>query len=145
MTLLKPCRKCGTLIPHGVARCPSCEEKFQSELAARKARANRKYNKAYNAKRNPKYKRFYNSKEWQGLSAKVISDHHFRCDWCGRKLGSLREDGSIVRLEIDHIEPIQSDEGWLKRFDEKNLRCLCTQCHNERHQRFQPRGVGRKV
>lgn len=145
--LMKSCRSCGRLIPYGSARCPSCQKKHD-EIVKEKAReSKRTRDRRYNAKRDPKYRAFYNSKEWKMLSASTIEKAGYRCKKCGARLGSKRDDGSVVILEVDHIEPIQSDSGWGKRFDSKNLQCLCTECHNAKHKRFQhrPQGVGRKV
>lgn len=145
--LMKSCRSCGRLIPYGTARCPECEKKHQEILIANARDSKRARDRRYNAKRDPKYRAFYNSKEWQMLSAKTMEAAGYQCARCGLKLGSKRDDGSVVILEVDHIEPIQTDDGWDKRFDQKNLQCLCTDCHNKKHGRFQrrPPGVGRKV
>ena len=137
--LMKSCRDCGRLIPYGQARCADCQTRHEAERSAREKEKRREYNRRYNAKRDPKYKRFYHSKEWKTLSAKVMQTHGYRCDWCGKRVGQLLDDGRMVTLEVDHIEPVQSEAGWSKRFEESNLRVLCLDCHNVRHGRFRGR------
>lgn len=144
--LMKSCGKCGRLIPYGKSFCPTCEKLEGKRQAKRKSKNKKEYDKRYNAKRDPKIKRFYNSPDWIKLSQIVMRDHDYKCDWCGKKLGSRREDGSTVVLEIDHIEEIKDE--WDKRFDKDNLRCLCTKCHNIRHKRFlekPPRGGSKSM
>lgn len=145
--LMKSCRSCGKLIPYGSARCPTCQKEYDERMKVQARESKRERDRRYNSKRDPKYRAFYNSKEWKMLSAKTMEAAGYQCARCGLKLGSKRDDGSIVILEVDHIEPIQSDDGWKRRYDENNLQCLCAQCHNEKHGRFQrrPQGVGRKV
>ncbi|WP_290155563.1 HNH endonuclease [uncultured Dubosiella sp.] len=128
------------MIPYGAARCPDCQREHDAKAKAKAIESKRARDRRYNARRDPKQRAFYNSKEWKALSARVMAAAGYRCASCGKPLGSKREDGSVVVLEVDHIEPIQSTSGWEKRFDEKNLRCLCTYCHNRKHGRFTPRG-----
>ena len=139
--LLKSCTRCGNLIPYGNTYCSSCKPIVDAEIAARmqqdKARSNRKYNKT----RDMKLTRFYNSPDWKRLSEKRLCDDGYICAWCGK-----------IAAEVDHIIEINTPEGWKKRLDYDNLRSLCHDCHNIRHNRFKraenPRktpGVGQKV
>lgn len=139
---MKECSGCRKLIPFGMSRCPDCQSKYDAELSARVRAQKREQNRRYNSKRDPKFKKFYHSSEWKMLSAKVMQEAGYTCAICGRKAGQPLDDGRTVALEVDHIDPIQSQTGWQKRFDRKNLQCLCTDCHNEKHGRFlkHPRG-----
>lgn len=142
--LMKSCR-CGKQIPYGMKRCPECEKTYQQHKAQLEKESKRRRDRRYNAKRDPQVTKFYHSKEWQMLSAKRMQMDGFKCRHCGKAVGARRMDGTVVRLEVDHIEEISTPEGWAKRYDIDNLRTLCTQCHNERHHRFQKRrqtGVG---
>lgn len=134
--LMKECAGCRKLIPFGMTRCPDCQSKWEAEQSARVRAQRREQNRRYNSKRDPKFKKFYHSREWKTLSAKVMQASGYTCAVCGRKAGQRLDDGRIVALEVDHIDPIQSETGWQKRFDRKNLQCLCTNCHNEKHGRF---------
>jgi 5-methylcytosine-specific restriction endonuclease McrA len=136
---LKPCGKCGKLIPYGLAYCDKCQEVHDQEASTRAKESKRVRDREYNAKRDVKYKRFYNTKEWRTLSRLRMQKDHYRCQWCGKVLGSHRDDDSIVVLEVDHIQELSTPEGWRRRYDMENLRTLCSYCHNERHGRFQKR------
>lgn len=123
--LLKSCGRCKALIPYGHTYCTACEPIVQAEIQERKQLYKRRYDKAYNSKRDPKYIRFYNSNEWRVLSAKRLQDDGYKCCMCHE-----------IATEADHIIPIQTEEGWMKRLDYDNTRSLCTTCHNKRHNRF---------
>lgn len=116
--LVKVCQRCGKVIPYGT-QCPSCppREWKQRPEAAR----------AYNAKRSRKYLNFYKCKAWKGLSARKLSHEKHRCQGEGCK---------AIATEVHHVVPIQTDEGWGKRYDWDNLEALCVRCHNKRHDRF---------
>lgn len=123
--LLKTCGRCGRLIPYGRGYCSDCTPVVEAEREARRLEAQRRSNKRYNAKRDPKYVRFYNGADWRALSAKRLADSGYRCDCCG-----------AVASDVDHIVPIQTPEGWERRFDYNNLQSLCISCHNKKHKRF---------
>ena len=101
----------------------------EAEREERIAKARAKYNSNYNKNRDPKYLKFYNSNDWKILSRKKIQDSKYRCEICG-----------AIASEVHHIIPIQTDEGWKRRLDYTNLKCLCLDCHNKQHKRFQKRG-----
>ena len=123
--LLKPCGRCGNLIPYGATHCSTCRPIVEAERAARIQASRLKSNRKYNATRDPKYTRFYNSIEWRSLSAKRLQDDGYRCLWCKK-----------IATEVDHIIEIQTPEGWPKRLDYDNLRSMCHTCHDKRHGRF---------
>lgn len=127
--LLKSCGRCGNLIPYGATYCSTCLPIVQEEREARLREARLKSNKEYNKTRDPKYTRFYNSIEWRTLSAKRLDDDGYRCAWC-----------KGIATEVDHIEEIQTPEGWTKRLDYNNTRSLCHTCHDKRHGRFIKKG-----
>lgn len=126
--LLKPCNRCGNLIPFGSAYCSTCKPIVEAEREARRLENNREANRRYNKTRDPKYIRFYNSIEWRTLSAKYMQDRGYRCECCG-----------AIGTEVHHKKPIQTPEGWELRLDYDNLELVCVQCHNKRHERFTKR------
>lgn len=123
--LLKPCSRCGNLIPYGSAYCSKCKPIVEAEREESRLKSNRKYNKT---KRDPKYIRFYNSVEWRTLSAKYTQDKGYKCEACGS-----------MATQVHHKQPIQTPQGWERRLDYDNLELLCTACHNARHDRFKKR------
>ena len=122
--LLKACRRCGNLIPYGHDYCKHCQPIIDRQKEEAKKESNRRYNKT----RDPKYIRFYNSSEWRVLSARYTQDKGYRCEQCG-----------AMATQVHHKIPIQTADGWARRLDYGNLELLCTQCHNERHDRFKRR------
>lgn len=126
--LLKSCNRCGRFIPYGVVYCSECgpivEKQREERIREQKKESNRRYNKT----RDPKYGRFYNSTEWRTLSRKRLQDDGYKCVKCG-----------AIASEVDHIEPIQTPGGWVRRLDLDNLQSLCLECHNEKHERFKRR------
>lgn len=131
--LLKSCGRCGYLIPYGGTYCPTCKPIVEAERERRKAEAIKGANKRYNKTRDPKYVRFYNSVDWRTLSRKRLQDDGYKCVMCGG-----------YASEVDHIQAIQTPEGWERRLDYTNTRSLCLDCHNKRHDRFKkkrPKGI----
>ena len=131
--VLKACPRCKRMIPHGWAYCPDCApiaEAQRAEAQERRAEYKRKqYNKKYNRQRDPKYLTFYRSKEWKITSRSKLQQAGYKCQ--GKLPGCTH-----LAVEVHHIKPIQTDEGWDLRLDWDNLEPLCTSCHNSRHQRF---------
>lgn len=123
--LLKPCGRCGNLIPYGATYCSKCLPVVQAEREARLRETKRKNNREYNKTRDPKYVRFYNSGDWRSLSAKRLQDDNYKCALCGK-----------IASEVDHIVEIKTPEGWSRRLDYDNTRSLCHDCHDKRHNRF---------
>jgi 5-methylcytosine-specific restriction endonuclease McrA len=128
--LLKACSRCGNLIPYGRAYCEACEEVVKQRRAERAQKASKESNRRYNRGRDPRYQGFYNSKGWRTLSRKRIQVDGYRCVKCG-----------AIATEVDHIIPIQTPEGWERRYDLGNLQSLCTRCHNAKHKRFTKRQI----
>lgn len=134
--LMKFCPKCKILISAGKQYCDICQPimdaKRKEAIEAYKRKANKKYDK----QRDPKYRAFYTSKEWRRLSRYIITHAEYQCQDCKAK-------GIVtVATEAHHIKPIQTPEGWERRFDQSNLVALCAQCHNKRHKRFGSRTPG---
>ena len=123
--LLKPCNRCGNLIPYGPSYCSVCRPIVEAEREQRLRESRLKSNRVYNKTRDPKYTQFYNSGDWRTLSAKRLADDGYLCAWCNK-----------IATEVDHIIEIQTPEGWPKRLDYDNLRSLCHDCHDKRHGRF---------
>ena len=126
--LLKPCNRCGNLIPYGSAYCKECTPIVEAEREARLSEYRKESNKRYNKTRDPKYVRFYNGIEWRTLSAKYTQDKGYRCEVC-----------NAMATQVHHKKAIQTPEGWELRLDYDNLKLLCTICHNEEHDRFKRR------
>ena len=123
--LLKPCNRCGILIPYGSTYCKTCAPIVEAEREARLQEARLKSNRKYNKTRDPKYVRFYNGIDWRTLSMRYTIDKGYKCEVCGK-----------IASQVHHKKPIQTPEGWELRLDYNNLELLCTQCHNDRHNRF---------
>lgn len=122
---MKQCARCKQLIPYGRHYCRQCQNIVDFQRAAYMAEHSKAANRRYNRKRDPKYTRFYNSPAWRAMSDKRLSMDHYKCAKCGG-----------LACEVDHIIPIQTPEGWARRFDIDNTQSLCTTCHNEKHGRF---------
>ena len=131
--LLKACPRCRRMIPHGLPYCADCAPIAQAQRAEaqeRKAELRRKkYNQKYNKTRDPKYLTFYRSKEWKITSKAKLLDAGYKCQ--ARLQGCTH-----MAVEVHHIKPIQTDEGWELRLEWENLEAVCTACHNGRHQRY---------
>lgn len=131
--IMKACPRCKRMIPKGWAYCPDCApiaEAQRAEAQERRAEYKRKqYNQKYNRQRDPKYLAFYRSKEWKITSRTKLQDAGYKCQ--ANLPGCTR-----LAVEVHHIKPIQTAEGWELRLDWDNLEAVCTACHNGRHQRF---------
>lgn len=135
MPILKLCAKCQKVIIYPARYCAECQKNVDKQFEERK----KKWNKDYNRKRNPKYAAFYNCDEWKNLKNKYLQDHEYRCEKCQEKKKENPEYKEKIAEEVHHKEPIQTPEGWIKRFEYKGLKALCHDCHNEEHNRFQKR------
>ena len=121
---LKPCTHCKRLIPvaNGVSLCDECNKKRLG-----KRNLSRDHHHEYVTRsqtEDKKYRKFYKSKEWQMTSRQYMVEKGHKCEKCG-SLGT----------DVHHKQPIQTDEGWIKRFDFENLELLCVRCHNKAHGR----------
>lgn len=126
--ILKMCARCKRPTVYPARYCSSCAPIVQKEIEEREAEQKAKSMSEYNKRRDPKYSQFYRSKAWRMLSARYLQDHTWKCESCGG-----------LAVEVHHVIPIQTDEGWNRRFDVTNLRALCVSCHNDEHGRFKKR------
>lgn len=122
----KPCPRCGRLIPWGAAYCKDCAPIAATELAARREQAAQRKAQQYNRRRDPKYARFYASTAWKAQSRAKLQA-------CGYKCEARLEGCQGLAVEVHHIKPIQTQEGWELRLTWENLEAVCTACHNGRH------------
>lgn len=110
----------------GGSICEECAEK------ARRRERRRDYKKEYESRSDdPKYRRFYRSKQWRMTSRLYAQQAGYRCEECGD-----------IGTDVHHISPIQTEDGWSRRFDFSNLRLLCVRCHNDAHGRTFRNGWG---
>lgn len=116
------CRRCQKPTPYPTTVCETCKVGDELDKQERKLEAARRYDK----KRERKYIRFYNNKAWKQLSQAYMQAHGYRCERCDK-----------IATEVHHIKPIQTEAGWLRRFDWDNLMAVCVMCHNKEHGRFQ--------
>ena len=131
--LQKACPRCKKLIPHGLAYCADCAPVAAAErIAAREHKAEYKrkqYNRKYNSKRDKKQLAFYRSKEWKATSRAKLTEVGYKCE-------AKRDGCTKLAVEVHHIKPIQTEEGWAERLEWSNLQAVCTSCHNSIHNRF---------
>lgn len=73
---------------------------------------------------------FYASAEWRRLREEVMRRDRYECVWCARE-GKVSTNQV---LEIDHIHELEYYPS--EALDIDNLRTLCKDCHNKRHNRF---------
>lgn len=122
-----PCPRCKQLIPVGVPYCQDCKPIAEAQAAEaierRQAYKRAKYNKAYNQRRDSKYLTFYRSKEWRLLSRTKLQS-------CGYKCEAKLEGCKRIAVEVHHVKPIKTDEGWAERLEWSNLKGVCISCHN---------------
>lgn len=121
--ICKLCRRCKKIISHPNTYCNDCMKIVEEEKCEKLKIRQRKYN----SNRDPKYLKFYKSKEWYQLKEKKLADDQYRCQFlnCNK-----------LAVDVHHIIPIQTPEGWDKRLDYNNLESLCVEHHNFRHNRF---------
>lgn len=84
--------------------------------------------------------RFYASSEWKQLRRACLERDHFECQWC-REQGKLTTQYESI-LEVDHIKELEKYPELA--LDIENLRTLCKDCHNKRHDRMNYRGNRKK-
>lgn len=128
--LLKACPRCKKLIPQGLPYCEACAPIAEAERQAKQERRadylNKKYNTIYNRRRDPKYQTFYRSKAWRMTSKAKLAAAGYKCE-------AKLEGCTRLAVEVHHIKPIRTDEGWKLRLDWENLEAVCSACHNGRH------------
>jgi 5-methylcytosine-specific restriction protein A len=118
------------MIPAGVSYCADCRPVAEAQAAEARERKlaykRRQYNRVYNKKRNHQYKDFYTSQAWRATSRHKLQD-------CGYKCQAGLKGCQGLAVEVHHIKPIQTPEGWELRLEWSNLEAVCTACHNRRH------------
>lgn len=124
--ICKPCPRCGRMIPQGVAYCDTCRPEAERQAEEARERRRQRYNRAYNARRDPKYGRFYGSGPWRRTSRAKLQAAGYKCE-------ARLEGCQGLAVEVHHIKPIQTPEGWELRLEWDNLEAVCTACHNGRH------------
>ena len=67
---------------------------------------------------------FYKTAQWQRLRWSVLVRDNFTCQWPG----CCRIEADTSKLVADHKVPVRIDPS--RKWDETNLRCLCSACHN---------------
>lgn len=128
MAVLKACPRCRTLIPQGVPYCAKCAPLVEAQREAYREHNLALRNRQYGQRRDPKYLTFYRSKAWKQTSRAKLAEANYKCT---AKLPGC----TGLAVEVHHIKPIQTSEGWDKRLEWDNLEPLCTACHNGRHER----------
>lgn len=73
---------------------------------------------------------FYQSTAWRKLRLQAIERDNHECVWC-KEQGKL----TTTNLEVDHIKELEYYPELALDLD--NLRTLCRDCHNKRHNRYQ--------
>ncbi|MGM0183475.1 hypothetical protein IGK74_002441 [Enterococcus sp. AZ150] len=84
--------------------------------------------------------KFYASTKWKHLRKKCLERDNYECQWC-RANGKLTTQYDSI-LEIDHIKELEFYPELALDID--NLRTLCKDCHNKRHDRMNYKGEPRK-
>ena len=121
----KLCPQCKRLMPvgNGSSLCLECNAKKQAKRTAQ-----RDFKREYASRldsEDPKYRSFYRSNDWKMLSNRKKVNAKHKCEDCGG-----------IGTDVHHEIPIQTPEGWRRRFDYDGLKLLCVRCHNKAHQRF---------
>lgn len=75
---------------------------------------------------------FYKSRDWQAIRQKVLERDNHECQWC-KEQGRVT-NRSHATLEVDHEKELEFHPELA--LDTENLRTLCRDCHNKRHNRF---------
>ena len=127
----KLCAKCQKVIESPKTYCDDCSKKMESIIEERK----RKGNQIYNRNRDKKYTSFYNSGAWRRMSKAYLSKH-FLCEECEKEKVTNNKYVCQISEEVHHIVPIQTIDGWNRRFDPNNLIALCHFHHDLKHNRF---------
>lgn len=75
--------------------------------------------------------RFYHSGDWRRVRKQVLKRDKKECQWC--KAEGRVTTAKTATLEIDHIKELQHYPELALKLS--NLRTLCHDCHNKRHNR----------
>lgn len=125
--LMKPCPRCKRMMPYGPPYCSQCKPLAEAEVQAVRDRNAKQKAAKYNRQRDPKFQTFYRSKDWRTLSRAFLQSAGYKCQ------AHLSVDCQRLAVEVHHVQPIQTPEGWDRRLDWENLEAVCTVCHNLRH------------
>ena len=137
---LKLCARCQKVIEAPNRYCDKCKQIVNDLVEQRKQQTNNRYNK----NRDTKYIKFYNSKEWRMLSKSYMAKH-IMCEECEEEARLNNKYAVQISEEVHHKEPIQTETGWLRRFDWSNLVALCHYHHDVKHGRFKGRGSQKSI
>ena len=124
--LMKTCPRCKRMMAYGPTYCKECTPIAMAELEAIKERNAKMKMQRYNSRRDPKYLTFYRSTDWKRQSRAKLESVQYKCE---ARLSGCQ----FYAVEVHHIKPIQTQEGWDKRLEWENLEAVCTSCHNGRH------------
>lgn len=124
--IMRKCPRCKRLMPYGPSYCSECKPLAEAELKAIRERNAQKKALKYNRRRDPKYLTFYRSKAWKDTSRAFLQSANYKCQ-------AKLEGCQHLAVEVHHVQPIQTPEGWERRLDWSNLEAVCTACHNGRH------------
>lgn len=127
MPLLKACPRCKRLMAYGSTYCPDCKPIAEAEFEKYRNEKAKMLQRQYNRRRDPKYLAFYRSKDWRTLSRTFMQSVGYKCQ------AHAHPDCTGLAVEVHHVVPIQTPEGWDRRLDWDNLEAVCTKCHNARH------------
>lgn len=83
---------------------------------------------------------FYSSADWKRLRQSILERDHYECQWCKAE-GKLTTQYDSV-LEVDHIKELEYHPELA--LNPNNLRTLCKDCHNKRHNRMNYRAQSKK-
>lgn len=127
--LLRLCPRCRRPTSARSGYCPQCRPIAEREREETRAAGARRYN----AKRDKKLEAFYKTAAWRALSPALLSEREYKCE--------LRHEGCTkLAVEVHHVKPLDTPEGWTRRLDPTNCKIVCLNCHNFAHKRFQKRG-----
>lgn len=123
---MKQCPRCKAWMPYGPSYCTRCAPLAKAELEARREENLKRKTARYNRQRDPRYTAFYKTKAWRMTSRAKLQSVAYRCE---AKLDKC----TGLAVEVHHIKPIRTPEGWDLRLEWSNLEAVCTNCHNGRH------------
>lgn len=122
--VLKPCPKCKKFIQSGLPYCEDCRPVVEAQRAEYRQHNAAIRQRQYNRRRDPKCLAFYRSKDWKLTSRAKLESCRYKCE------ARLDSGCGIVAVEVHHIKPIKTAEGWDLRLTWDNLMGVCVHCHN---------------
>ena len=85
--------------------------------------------------------KFYNCAAWLRVRTRALIRDHYECVWC--KAQGLVTTSKNATLEIDHIKELEYHPELALTLS--NLRTLCHECHNKRHNRYKEKKFNDEV